>query len=68
MPAFTIAKNGGKEGALIVDKILHSAFEVGYDARNDQYIDMIKAGIVDPTKVYKRIKLLTLLQFRLLIN
>jgi chaperonin GroEL len=51
MPAFTIAKNGGKEGALVVDKILNSAFEVGYDARNDQYIDLVKAGIIDPTKV-----------------
>jgi chaperonin GroEL len=51
MPASTIARNAGKEGALIVDKILHSAFEVGYDARNDKFIDLVKAGIIDPTKV-----------------
>lgn len=51
MPAFTIAENAGKEGALIVDKILHSAFEVGYDARNDKFLDLVKAGIIDPTKV-----------------
>jgi chaperonin GroEL len=51
MPAYTIAKNAGKEGALIVDKILNSAFEVGYDARNDKFIDLVKSGIIDPTKV-----------------
>jgi chaperonin GroEL len=51
MPAFTIARNAGKEGALVVDKILSSAFEVGYDARNDKYVDLVKAGIIDPTKV-----------------
>ena len=52
MPSFTIAKNAGKEGALIVDKIVNMAFEMGYDARNDKFIDMVKAGIIDPTKVY----------------
>lgn len=59
MPAFTIAKNAGKEGALIVDKIINSPFEMGYDASKDKFIDMIKAGIIDPTKVefYKSIKL-----------
>jgi chaperonin GroEL len=51
MPAYTIAENAGKEGALVVDKIVNSSFEVGYDAQNDKYIDMIKAGIIDPTKV-----------------
>ena len=51
MPAFTIAKNAGKEGALIVDKILNSSLEVGYDAQNDKFVDLVKAGIIDPTKV-----------------
>ena len=51
MPAYTIATNAGKEGALVVDKILNSSFEVGYDARNDKYVDLVKAGIIDPTKV-----------------
>ena len=51
MPAFTIAKNGGKEGALIVDKILNSSFEIGYDAHTDKYVDLVKTGIIDPTKV-----------------
>ena len=53
MPAFTIAQNAGKEGAIIVDRILSKPFEMGYDAHNDQYVDMIKAGIIDPTKVNK---------------
>jgi chaperonin GroEL len=51
MPSYTIATNAGKEGALVVDKILNSSFETGYDARNDQYVDLVKAGIIDPTKV-----------------
>ena len=52
MPAFTIAENAGKEGPIIVDRILNSkSVEIGYDAHNDQYVDMIKAGIIDPTKV-----------------
>lgn len=51
MPAYTIAENSGKEGSIIVDRILNQAFEMGYDAHNDQYVDMIKAGIIDPTKV-----------------
>jgi chaperonin GroEL len=50
MPAYTIAANGGKEGALVVDKIINSPFEMGYDARNDKYVDLVKAGIIDPTK------------------
>jgi len=51
MPCYTIATNAGKEGALVVDKILNSPFEMGYDARNDKYVDMVKSGIIDPTKV-----------------
>ena len=51
MPSYTIATNAGQEGPLVVDKILNSAFEVGYDARNNKFLDMVKAGIIDPTKV-----------------
>lgn len=53
MPAYTIAANAGQEGALVVDKILNSSFESGYDARNDKFLDMVKAGIIDPTKVVR---------------
>jgi len=53
MPAFTIAKNAGKDGSVIVEKILMSPFEIGYDAMNDEFVDMVKHGIIDPTKVIR---------------
>jgi chaperonin GroEL len=46
-----IAKNAGREGALIVEEILNSVVDVGYDAQDDKFKDMVKAGIIDPTKV-----------------
>jgi len=51
-PVKQIALNAGLEGSVIIDKIL-SADKVGYgfDAANETYVDMISAGIVDPTKV-----------------
>lgn len=51
-PIKQIALNAGLEGSVIIDKIL-SADKVGYgfDAANETYVDMISAGIVDPTKV-----------------
>ncbi len=51
-PVRQIAANAGLEGSVIVDKIL-SKDKVGYgfDAYNEEYVDMLKAGIVDPTKV-----------------
>jgi chaperonin GroEL len=51
MPCATIAKNAGKDGSIIVEKVLMSPFEIGYDAQRDEFVDMIKAGIIDPTKV-----------------
>ena len=51
-PIRQIAKNAGLEGSVIIDKIMSSG-KVGYgfDAYNEEYVDMITAGIVDPTKV-----------------
>lgn len=51
-PVRQIAKNAGLEGSVIIDKIM-SSDKVGYgfDAYNEEYVDMISAGIVDPTKV-----------------
>ena len=51
-PVRQIAKNAGLEGSVIIDKIIRSK-KVGYgfDAYNETYVDMIPAGIVDPTKV-----------------
>ena len=50
-PVRQIAFNAGIEGSLIVNKIKESKTGVGYNALIDEYMDMIKGGIVDPTKV-----------------
>ncbi len=51
-PARAIADNAGEDGAVVVDEILSSEKAAwGYDARRGEYVDMFKAGIVDPTKV-----------------
>lgn len=51
MPAMTIATNAGVDGATVVAKIETSAPEIGYDALNDEYVNMVEKGIIDPTKV-----------------
>jgi len=54
IPARTIADNAGKEGGVIVEKILHSNDpNWGYNAQTDEYTDMFKAGIIDPVKVVR---------------
>ena len=50
-PAYTIAANAGYEGAVVVKNILAKKGAWGFDADKGEYCDMIKAGIVDPTKV-----------------
>lgn len=51
-PVRQIAENAGLEGSVIIDKIKHSRkIGYGFDAYNEEYCDMIPAGIVDPTKV-----------------
>ncbi len=50
-PVRQIATNAGAEGSLVVQQILKSPADVGYDAATGEYTDMVKAGIVDPTKV-----------------
>ena len=50
-PVRQIAYNAGIEGSLIVNKIKESEVGVGYNALIDEYMDMLKGGIVDPTKV-----------------
>lgn len=47
----TIATNAGVDGATVVAKIETSATEIGYDAMNDEYVNMVEKGIIDPTKV-----------------
>ncbi|XP_066543428.1 60 kDa heat shock protein, mitochondrial isoform X1 [Amia ocellicauda] len=53
IPAMTIAKNAGVEGSLVVEKILQSGAEIGYDAMQGEYVDMVEKGIIDPTKVVR---------------
>ena len=51
-PVRQIAENAGFEGSVIVDKILNSGKKAyGFDAYKEEYVDMLEAGIVDPTKV-----------------
>ena len=50
-PVKQIARNSGLEPAVIVDKVKSSEVGVGFDAAKEEYVDMKKAGIVDPTKV-----------------
>jgi chaperonin GroEL len=50
-PVRQIATNAGLEGSIIVEKVKESKDGVGFDALDEKYVDMIEAGIVDPTKV-----------------
>ena len=50
-PMRQIAINAGVEGSVIIEKVKNSDAGMGYDALHDEYVNMIKAGIVDPTKV-----------------
>ena len=50
-PIRTIVENAGGEGSIVISKVLESKDSVGYDAKNEEYVDMLKAGIIDPKKV-----------------
>jgi len=50
-PLRTIVENAGGEGSVVVSKILESKGNQGYNAKDDTYVDMLKAGIIDPKKV-----------------
>ncbi len=51
-PAHQIATNAGEDGDVIVDRILENkTVSYGYDAANGEFVDMFKAGIIDPAKV-----------------
>lgn len=52
-PVRQIAVNAGLEGSVIVEKIKNSEKGIGFDALNEKYVNMIEAGIVDPTKVVR---------------
>ena len=50
-PLTQIAQNAGLEGAVIVNKVTESKEGIGFDAYNEEYVDMVEAGILDPAKV-----------------
>ncbi|ESW17424.1 hypothetical protein PHAVU_007G238500 [Phaseolus vulgaris] len=53
-PVLTIASNAGVEGAVVVGKLLEQDdLDLGYDAANGEYVDMVKSGIIDPLKVIR---------------
>ena len=50
-PVRQIAENAGLEGSVVVENVMNEKPGIGFDALNNKYVDMIKLGIVDPTKV-----------------
>lgn len=52
-PMRSIVDNGGRDGSVVVDEVLQKPQNTGYDANSDQYVDMVKAGIIDPVKVVR---------------
>lgn len=52
-PIRQIANNAGQEGSVITEKVKNEKGSFGFDASQDEYTDMIKAGIIDPTKVVR---------------
>ena len=50
-PLRTIVENAGGEGSVVINKVMEGNKAFGYDAKNDAYVDMLKAGIIDPKKV-----------------
>ena len=52
-PIRQIAENGGIDGAVVADEVADKDLNVGYDANKGEYVDMLKAGIIDPVKVVR---------------
>lgn len=52
-PARQIADNSAVDGGVVVSKMLESSGNIGFDASRKQYVDLVEAGIVDPTKVVR---------------
>ncbi|WP_074407264.1 MULTISPECIES: chaperonin GroEL [Aquimarina] len=50
-PLRTIVENAGGEGSVVISKVLEGKDNFGYDAKSEDYVDMLKAGIIDPKKV-----------------
>jgi chaperonin GroEL len=52
-PIRQIANNSGQEGSVVTEKVKNEKGAYGFDAAQDEYTDMIKAGVIDPTKVVR---------------
>jgi chaperonin GroEL len=52
-PLRQIAENAGLEGSVVVDKVKNEKGSIGYNAESNKYEDLIKAGVIDPTKVVR---------------
>jgi chaperonin GroEL len=52
-PIRQIAQNAGVEGSIVVGKVLEKSGNFGFDAQTEEYVDMVAAGIIDPTKVVR---------------
>ncbi|WP_435413359.1 chaperonin GroEL, partial [Psychroserpens mesophilus] len=50
-PLRTIVSNAGGEGSVVINKVLEGKKDFGFDAKTETYVDMLKAGIIDPKKV-----------------
>lgn len=52
-PARQIAENSGADGGVVVDKMRSGDGNFGFDAATGKYVDLVEAGIIDPTKVVR---------------
>ena len=52
-PIRQIAQNSGVEGSIVVGKVMEKSGNFGFDAQKEEYVDMVAAGIIDPTKVVR---------------
>jgi chaperonin GroEL len=52
-PLKTIVDNGGRDGSVVADEVSQKGANIGYDANTGEYVDMYKAGIIDPVKVVR---------------
>jgi chaperonin GroEL len=53
VPARQIAENSAVDGGVVVAKMLEAQGNYGYDAAANKYVDLVEAGIIDPTKVVR---------------
>ena len=52
-PIRQIAENAGVEGSIVVGKLLEKTGNFGFDAQNEDYVDLVETGIIDPAKVVR---------------